>query len=163
MREFFHGWRRRVGCVTLVMALALMGFWMRSRIVFDRLAHYTRTSMQRLTSCDSMLWLEDRQAVEGAKSHWPGVSFRWNLGLQGAGKYTPYQDVSPTFKKESWRRRTRFAGFDFGEFQDTSDWAGALPATTYRCRVWGIPYWSMVAPLTILSLYLILWKPRNRA
>jgi hypothetical protein len=35
MREFFRGWRRKVGCVTLVMTCALMGLWMRSIRTFD--------------------------------------------------------------------------------------------------------------------------------
>jgi len=33
MREFFHGWRRKVGCVALVMAVA----WMRSQQMRDSL------------------------------------------------------------------------------------------------------------------------------
>ncbi len=31
MHTVFHGWRRKLGCVTLVMALALTGLWIRSR------------------------------------------------------------------------------------------------------------------------------------
>ncbi len=27
MREFFNGWRRKVGVATLLMACVLMGFW----------------------------------------------------------------------------------------------------------------------------------------
>src|SRR5882757_1087048 len=38
MREFFHGWRRKAGCVTLVMACMLMIGWMRSRVVHEGLA-----------------------------------------------------------------------------------------------------------------------------
>jgi len=30
MRAFFSGWRRKIGCVTLLMALAFMGGWVRS-------------------------------------------------------------------------------------------------------------------------------------
>ena len=30
MREFFHGWRRKVGCVTSLMALAFTAGWVRS-------------------------------------------------------------------------------------------------------------------------------------
>lgn len=30
MREFFRGWRRKVGCVTLVMACVLTTGWVRS-------------------------------------------------------------------------------------------------------------------------------------
>ena len=35
MREFFRGWRRKAGCISLVMALALMGVWIRSLSVMD--------------------------------------------------------------------------------------------------------------------------------
>ncbi len=35
MREFFRGWRRKVGCVTLVMACGLMGLWIRSGLMAE--------------------------------------------------------------------------------------------------------------------------------
>lgn len=35
MRELFRGSRRKVGCVTLVLACVLMGMWMRSFFVID--------------------------------------------------------------------------------------------------------------------------------
>jgi hypothetical protein len=35
MRAFFHGWYRKVGCVTLLMAIALMTCWARSFVVRD--------------------------------------------------------------------------------------------------------------------------------
>lgn len=31
-----------------------------------------------------------------------------------------------------------------------------------RCDEWTISYWVIIAPLTILSAYLILWRPRKR-
>ncbi|HEY4263609.1 MAG TPA: hypothetical protein VGM98_25825 [Schlesneria sp.] len=33
--SFFHGWRRKAGLATLLMACILMVVWMRSRIIFD--------------------------------------------------------------------------------------------------------------------------------
>jgi hypothetical protein len=36
MKEFFRGWRRKAGTVTLVIALAMMGLWIRSRLVADQ-------------------------------------------------------------------------------------------------------------------------------
>jgi hypothetical protein len=33
MREFFRGWRRKVGCVTLMMACVAMPGWTRDRVV----------------------------------------------------------------------------------------------------------------------------------
>src|SRR5438309_1503746 len=35
MRAFFRGWRRKVGCVTLAMAVFLCAAWFRSLIVTD--------------------------------------------------------------------------------------------------------------------------------
>ena len=35
MRDFFHGSRRKAGCVTLVMELALMAGWVRSYVAID--------------------------------------------------------------------------------------------------------------------------------
>ena len=37
MVEFFRGWRRKVGCVTLVVACLLTAAWFRSRSEMDRL------------------------------------------------------------------------------------------------------------------------------
>lgn len=162
MREFFLGWRRKVGVVTLVMALVVCGAWMRSRIVMDRFAHYTKTNWRMLVSYDSILWFEHRHAVDGPANHWPGVSFRSAIGLYGVTAWSPYGDgASPTFKEFPSLHRRQFAGFDFGEYQ-VSIPNLVPPATTYRCQVWGIPYWSVVVPLTLLSSYLLLWKPRTR-
>ncbi|MDB5343030.1 MAG: hypothetical protein JWP89_1407 [Schlesneria sp.] len=38
MHTFFHGWRRKAGCVALVMALCLLALWFRSHVVADTLA-----------------------------------------------------------------------------------------------------------------------------
>jgi hypothetical protein len=35
MHTFFHGWRRKTGCITLVVSCALMGLWMRSQLAGD--------------------------------------------------------------------------------------------------------------------------------
>lgn len=35
MREFFQGWKRKVGVVTLILACFVVGLWIRSLIVFD--------------------------------------------------------------------------------------------------------------------------------
>ena len=37
MREFFKGWRRKTGCVMLVMTCVLAAGWVRSEFVRDRL------------------------------------------------------------------------------------------------------------------------------
>lgn len=39
MREFFKGWRRKAGLVTLVIACMLMGLWMRSYGTMDQISY----------------------------------------------------------------------------------------------------------------------------
>lgn len=43
MSSFFHGWRRKAGCVTLVMALIVMTAWIRSLVVTDSVLIWTDT------------------------------------------------------------------------------------------------------------------------
>ena len=43
MREFFHGWRRKTGCVTLLLALAALAAWGRSQITRSRFSADTVT------------------------------------------------------------------------------------------------------------------------
>lgn len=38
MRDFLHGWRRKVGCVALMMACVFAAGWMRSRLLEDEIA-----------------------------------------------------------------------------------------------------------------------------
>jgi hypothetical protein len=37
MHTFFHGWRRKAGVATLLLALALIGGWIRSFQIFDEI------------------------------------------------------------------------------------------------------------------------------
>ena len=38
MPEFFHGWRRKVGCSLLLVAIGLCTLWARSELVEDNLS-----------------------------------------------------------------------------------------------------------------------------
>ena len=38
MSEVFRGWRRKTGCITLLMACIFMGQWIRIRFALDQLA-----------------------------------------------------------------------------------------------------------------------------
>jgi hypothetical protein len=42
-------------------------------------------------------------------------------------------------------------------------WHGNEIIKKLSFRRWNIPIWSLVLPPTVLSAYLILWKPRKRA
>ena len=56
MGEFFQGWRRKAGCLTLALACVLTVAWMRSRVVDDRLQLASQTL---ISSAGSIAWLSD--------------------------------------------------------------------------------------------------------
>ena len=100
MREFFRGWRRKVGCVTLVVACGLM--------------------------VESLLTGE------------------YNAELWDAFERSK-QSISHEFKPDG------SVVLDYG------------PRAVYVLRRFSlVPYLAVVLPLTFLSAYLLLWKPRKR-
>ena len=132
MHTFFHGWRRQAGVVTLVMALALMSGWIRSLSVTD--------------SCQ--LPVGGRWQA-GCVSHRGRFSCGWT-DLEGAMDYE-WRTV-PNHGPIALRIRGLY--FDFT--------GGQAPNPSGKLSPHIIPYWCVVLPLTLLSAYLILWKPRKR-
>ena len=105
MREFFHGWRRKAGLATLVMAYGLMGLWIRSGLLPEELEIHNPfgRSDAKFVSLDNNLEY-------------------WRL---------PWREGIASTRPTEWK------------------------------RVCCIPYWSVVIPLTLLSVVLVLWKPRK--
>ncbi|HEY4263122.1 MAG TPA: hypothetical protein VGM98_23370 [Schlesneria sp.] len=104
----FHGWRRKAGCVALVVACFLFIAWTRSLIVSD--------------------------AILG-RSRW--------ISLDSEGK-TYDLIVSRDGAVRNIYRTSQMGG----GFRDE--------------EVFAVSYAIVILPLTLLSAYLILWKPRKR-
>eukprot|EP00456_Euglypha_rotunda_P089583 TRINITY_DN9286_c0_g1_i4.p1 TRINITY_DN9286_c0_g1~~TRINITY_DN9286_c0_g1_i4.p1 ORF type:complete len:139 (-),score=3.17 TRINITY_DN9286_c0_g1_i4:19-435(-) len=124
MHTFFHGWRRKAGAVTLVMACLLCGMWIRSRVLID--------------FCETPLG--DR--VHSFGSFHGYLSWRsWNSNSNRGNSWQtlPAQAISPEI----------LLGLN-------------LDSLKHQTREWVIPHSWIAAPLTLLSAYLILWKPRKR-
>jgi hypothetical protein len=143
MREFFQGWRRKVGVVTLLMALVLCGLWVRSLSTIDVLA--LPASLLNYTF------------VSGQGSFAATGNFVFNLrqdSREENGRTILRVEIrqmakQPNRKEFHW---WKFNGSEFRLFRSSSESNGVMPM---------VPYWSLVLPLTLLSAYLILWKPRT--
>jgi hypothetical protein len=155
MREFFRGWKRKVGVVTMTMACLFMAGWLRSRHARDEFnvgrnhglritgisgrSHFSIGIIKKNGFTDP-LWLsashnetdstlDVTKPIDGARC--PTV-FHIHMGLPrngitlGESRFNFYHETSET----CW-----FAGF------------------------W-LPYWSIVIPLTAISAWLLLSKPR---
>ena len=117
MREFFRGWKRKLGCVTLVMACLAMAGWTRSYSV------------------------EDRIVVEDAGYRISSVFGR----IQWTWKY--YHEVPSQMIK--WHR------------QDVRTIPPEYEGPDYRNYDQELSYWVIVIPLTALSCFLLLKKPKT--
>lgn len=144
MHPFFRGWRRKAGVVTLVMACALMSGWVRSFRIHDQLWFAVRgDATEAVISLGGKInWIRYHKAVLVPVPTFP----EWTTG--------GFDDVE-SFDDGSLRRRWRFVGFVSGEWPDDK--------IIGRTTIVAVPYLMLVMPLTLLSAYLILWKPRKRA
>lgn len=150
MGEFFKGWRRKAGLVTLAVALVLMVAWNRSYAIVDQ------------------VWIEDAgdQAFHTVVSlqgrlGWvrtiaPRRSMRMDWDSEDLAEFAD-TDFYDEWSKELYaiERRIEWAGFRFGAALET-------PLFHLKPMVCAfIPYWALILPLTLLSAWLLLTKPRK--
>ena len=168
MHTFFHGWRRKAGIATLVMACAFQVIWLRSLAIQDYVAFGQYYSM--FTTCNGIGFqqIEFRDGVSFPNN------FRWEKnyttrsrllapnewrGVKGQNM-KPEDDLPPiagwhcqvlgfAYAKSTWRR-------------SPSPVFGDEPFVYGYVTYLICPHWLCCLSLTLLSAYLLLWKPRKR-
>ena len=149
MSDFFRGWRRRAGCVTLVMACVFAAAWLRSVV------SPTDIIMAPVTVGQSRC--QDVFEISQFEYRFERYEFPLHSGDygQGATSWTHVHFYREICEKKQCDWRWRACGFDLGEYKVDRDlW--------YRRRFCVATHQSIVFTLTLLSAYLILWKPRKR-
>jgi hypothetical protein len=143
MREFFHGWRRKIGVMTLLMACVFAPVWVRSLSVCDWFHFYNRTGGLGLQviSSDGCVGLAERKSAIS-----PSYLTRFALRLPRHHTTSPNSVVTRPGEWFDWR----WHALEFGYGTERRGEHLLLK----------IPYWSIVIPLTLLSAYLLLIKPR---
>jgi hypothetical protein len=149
MGEFFKGWRRKAGLVALALACALMALCVRSCMLCDELSfrafgdrHYVISQSSRLlfgTDRKSTVWGSVRHSVVRI-AHMRDTDM-------------PFDD---SYLESRWRYK--WVGVEWGFYEVKEFKLYGLPKNLYWCRV---PYWSLILPMTLLSAWLILAKPRK--
>jgi hypothetical protein len=140
MWKFFHGWRPKTGCVTLLLACALSAAWIRSSSVGDYLTLALGKAKIAVLSQENKLSIaifppiekkpeEAQPKVEGAE---PKVG-------------EPVVVKSPS------------------EDPKTGWWTVKLPTNEMKFVHYdsAFPYWSLVVPLVLVSAWLLLVKARE--
>jgi len=151
MGEFFKGWRRKIGVLTLVTACAMSGMWIRSLTIRDVLAWKCFNVDFAIRSFEAGLGWQRYSPSD------PNTSVGW---LTDSGKKFFYFDPWWTYENfdvVATTSRMDWAGFNFGSIEWTTL---TDPPKKGAFAVWIIPYWSLILPLTLLSAYLLVAKPR---
>lgn len=142
MRQFFKPCRRKIGFVTLLMAMAFSNAWIRSMSVCDLiLVPLGNHIFEELGSSNSVLV-------------WKHVRAFGTLDTRVSWKVTPR-----TARPESWfgdiDRLTwtkwifRWRDFKIGKGVWMTGGRPDIPPVTFIA----LPYWSIVTPLTLLSVW----------
>lgn len=145
MRECFRGWRRKIGVLTLMMALVFMGGWVRSFSIKDEISVRKNVGITtHLISNRSRLGWKSVTIDDPLSTNFT-ISFYFAKPAKEHDFYRGH-DVR-------WKWRWQCCGFEFGRF---------IPnGPPWIEEIWIIPYWSLVIPLTALSAFLLLSKPRK--
>jgi len=159
MKEFFNGWRRKLGCVTLVMAFVFVGGWLRSLRIFDRI----NCPLGRECAIAVTSW----EGVFASRIGWdnddPWDVFDWRVRDQDYYGYTDPNDENGCY------RLTQPIPDGSGCFvswyllgENSGIGVTPLDQRSYRRMLFMIvPYSFIVVPLTLLSAFLLLSKPRK--
>jgi len=138
MYEFFKGWRRKIGVVTLMMACVFMAGWVRSQFCGDVVTFNdnVQRSCGTLASGDNVLLFaltlnSDLHVV---------------LRLPDVLVMTP-NEIRDELDQEDIQWSWRLFGIRHGVQSEQN-------------RIWVVPYWIIVFPLTLFSAYLLLVKPQ---
>ena len=138
MGEFFKGWRRKVGVLTLVTACVFMGGWVRS---------YTTTDIVRV-------WTGKKRVDE----------FNSDFSRLAWVRWENYQSIPAFCTSEEANELDLFHCYGvpclshWYEFKYGSE---QYEHGSFRRVVWMIPYWSVIVPLALISFWLFLSNPRK--
>lgn len=150
MHEFFKPWRRKLGVVALGLACLFIAGRVRGQKSEDVIMFGSgkgKTIHTLAFSRDGIKWQKDSSDHE----------YTWLTGwtsnsIEDTGRHDPTKGYSDPQEVE-WR--WVLCGIECGEFHDQ-----IYP--TNRVSWWLVSYWSIVIPLTLVSAYLLLSKPRAK-
>jgi hypothetical protein len=139
MGEFFRGWRRKVGVLTLMMACVAMGGWVRSSFIKDHLT-----------------------SVDGLGSSIQATSFDCHFGVVARKGFAPTGRAETRLRQSAvesihgWaKEREGWRWYRLGFGMVNNKWDGGY------LKGWFAHFGSIVIPLTLLSAFLLLNKPRE--
>ena len=154
MGDFFKGWQRKVGLLTLLLACVFMGGWVRSKSTFDGVLLCASSTEYTIHSMDGGIWIARNADVPDSDSpiDWHSADMKtWDgYRIDASGKRMPF--VPSDYVDTDWI--WKWAGFEFCGGKSRYS-----PNSPTECGA--IPYWSITVSMTLISFWLLLSKPRK--
>ena len=156
MDELFRGWGRKIGCVTLFLALVFMGLWIRGLAFFECVVVPGRETY-------SVFWSSHRKIT-----NYPGIAWErwWDDSTASPNKiiWTQWKSWStPTEAQIEENARVYAAYKKSSEWAESGTWEwelyGLIVGASRSHIILGVPFWSITIPLTLISAWLLLTKP----
>lgn len=141
MREFFRGWKRKLGVLTLVLACMFAAGWIRSRSFSEGVLHFDGGRR-------SIAMFSHRSAIHIQQVNYQQPAARPVTTVWLRESLITEKSLSLDMPELKWR--WHWGGFGVREFSSQQA----------NLEICVIPYWSFVIPLTLLSAWLLLSKPR---
>jgi len=157
MGDYFKLWRRKVGVVTLVMACVFTAVWIRSINRRETAAFSVRNNMRF-----QIFSQNGNVKIRIIVSDFPVRDFFGQLDkvillkpffTSGVTREHAVPIDEKMLIRDSSRWNLTGYGFVVANFKQE--------ILSVRVSVWIVPYWLLVIPLTLVSAYLLLSKPRK--
>lgn len=132
MREFFRGGKRKVGVVTLLASLLFFSGWIRSLALDDEI------DVSFLSWDQSILSVKNGLIWSGTRHEFTYSLFETSIDWRSTRRVP----LPPNTLSIVWS-------------------GGQTVHGDVRFKIGPAPYWSIVTPLTLLSAWLLLIKPRS--
>ena len=148
MREFFKGWRRKTGLVTLLLACMVMGVCLRSHLVVDQIIFARGNALHILNSGNGgFVWL----AIEMTAEEVGAIQFVWQ-----SGPTILFDEVEKSEDDTKWVREWTFCGLSFGEGPFVNN------GQTHKSKAWRVFYPSIAIPLTLIAAWMLLSRRKKQ-
>ena len=151
MGEFFRGWKRKTGMLTLVLACVFMAGWVRSSFFIEGLVIPLgmKSSASLVSSDSSLIWLT--QQGDGFFSFPNIVSRRLS-------------DIDDRiFENPLFEWRWKRCGFGIGACVDGTRQVGNQMIQMTPGTVAVVPCWSVTIPLMLVSMWLLVFSKPSQS
>ena len=153
MGEYFQGWRRKIGCITLMLACVFAAAWVRS-IGREEGVYFDSKGQTPLMICSRNHFLTIIFASHFTRPVvFAQLKLRWFDGdCSGETNEEYWTLANAGFANVVTKART-VGGIMIGSAFDTS--------LSNPLKKWFVsfPYWLITIPLTLISIWLLLSKP----